>query len=314
MAGYDGFAALGDAIAGGPRRRAEDAYPARLKQNFDAFDALNQARISRAQANARERMTPDMVARALAGDPAAVGELGATTMSMASGQPNLSTFTGGLKDLGDIELQRQQVAAADAGDTARLNRLTAVAGDKLIEQTKISDGIAFDPLGTPDQALVVTPLGEATIAQKGALGDAATTRAGAASTQAQARASLYNTQAAAGGWKPGSGKAPPTAAEQEAKLAFLMAEAGRHAEKRGNDWADAWLRNEMAKAGFEVEPAQDVATPSGVRVPATRAWSQAEVQQAITDARRAISTGRITKEEARKRLHDAGLTNAAGRL
>lgn len=328
MPGYDGFAALGDAIAGGPRRRAETAYPVRLKQNFDAFDALNEARISRAQANARERLSADVVTRALGGDQAALGELGATTMGMASGQPNLSTFTGGLKDLGDIELQRQQVAAAESGDTSRLNRLTAVAGDKMIEQTKISDGIAFDPLGTPDQELVVTPLGQATITQKGALGDAALERAGAAAQQSRSHAALYDTQAAAGGWKPSSGKAPATAAEQEAKIDWILAEGTRKAKamakesgaEAANQYAEAWINEQMSKAGLLVDPArgpqfQNVVgssstVPSGLGdVPTSTAVSEPLLQQ----AQEAISRG-ADPEAVRARLRKMGRSDLAGSI
>ncbi len=52
----------------------------------------------------------------------------------------------------------------------------------------------------------------------------------------------------------------------------------------------------------------------GEAAPATRAWSAAEVQQAISDARKAIASGRITREAAQKRLLDAGLGHAAGAL
>ena len=44
---------------------------------------------------------------------------------------------------------------------------------------------------------------------------------------------------------------------------------------------------------------------------ADRQWTQPEVQQALNDARRAVATGRITREAAAKRLLDAGLRNAA---
>lgn len=97
--GYEGWAALGDMVAGGPRHRAEANYPQRLKQNFDAFDALEQARIRRAQAMAREALPAAIQSSGIQHPDLAAAVLGA-----APGQPNLSTYTGGLQDLGDIEL------------------------------------------------------------------------------------------------------------------------------------------------------------------------------------------------------------------
>lgn len=307
MAGYEGFQALGDAIVGGPGQRAEQQYPVRLKQNFDAFQSLEEARIKRAQAMAREAL-PSAVRSSGIQHP----DLATAILGMASGQPNLGTYTSGLQDLGDIELQRQQVEAAKSGNVDQVNLLNAVAADKLMERTKITGGVAYDPYAAPDATVMLpTPVGAADIDYKSNLGDAAMMRAGAAAAEDVEHARVYSAQAAQGGFRPTAPKIT-TEAQTQAKIDYILAEGTRLAKDRGNEWADAWVNKELAKAGLDLQPVTD-ATELGnaIRVPATKAWSEAEVQKAINDARRAIASGRITKEAARKRLLDAGLANAA---
>lgn len=50
------------------------------------------------------------------------------------------------------------------------------------------------------------------------------------------------------------------------------------------------------------------------RTPATRAYSESEVLQAIRDGREAVRRGKLTREQVQKRLRDAGLGNAAEQI
>lgn len=215
---------LGDLITGGPRRRAEEGYLPRLQQNWDSFHALNRARISRAQANAREGLNPALVQRALGGDQAALGELGALTMGMATGQPNLSTFTGGAKDIAGMTMDRQIGEALALGDLPTAQRLSAVKTDRVLPELGANGGLVFTPV---DGSTSLTPLGESELRTDDAL--VRQRQAGAASNYATAdatrrRVGIAEQQFAlerAGQWNPSGSK--PAAGNR----VFTFFEGGR---------------------------------------------------------------------------------------
>ena len=219
---------LGDFVTGGPGRRADEAYPKRLKQNFDAFKAYEDARISRAQANAREGMTADLVQRALAGDEAALGELGAVSMGMATGQPNFGTFTRGAKDVAEMELDRQIEEALNNGDAAKASRLSAVKNDKVLPELGAGGKVVFTPV---DGSATMTALGDADVAATRALEQQRQAGAGASA----ATAALRNVQAAAGGWNPYSGRSRNPSKEADAQVKAIARDAFYDARAAGDD-------------------------------------------------------------------------------
>ena len=154
MNGYEGWAALGEALGGGNRQSQADAYYKGARESATTFDALAKARISRAQANARESL-PQALRDAQIQHP----DLAASILGMATGQPNLGTYTDGLKDLGDIELERQQLAALGEGNFAHANQLNAVKTDKAYEPVRELGG-SLVPSGVAlgDPAFEVKPL------------------------------------------------------------------------------------------------------------------------------------------------------------
>lgn len=151
-------AVVGDLLTGGADRRAvaQASGPKRMRENFDAFKALEQARASRAQANARDALTADLVQRALTGDQGALGELGATTMQMASGQPNFGTFTSGVQDVATMEIDRQIRDALAQGNTTTARQLSAVKNDKVLPELGAGGDVVFSPV---DGSVEITELG-----------------------------------------------------------------------------------------------------------------------------------------------------------
>lgn len=300
-----GGAALGDLLTGGVAQRTQGVYVDQIRKHGQAADAMWQARERRARALAREAITREEMERA-GYAPQVAGLLSAV---LASGDsPDLRRL-GDFQDPADQLIDQQRREAMEAGDVPRYNRLTAVRTDKAYQPARVVAGnVLPDGVALGDEAFVMQPLPQtqAQIAQRQASGEAALIRA-------------HSSQRT---------MTPPQA---EARVAWIMAQGNqRLAKGESPELVDAWIRNEMAKAGLLADAATPLVTDGAVGVPvrmdalggdapvarprASRAWSQAEVLQAIRDARRAVSTGRISVEEARKRLRDAGLHNAAERL
>lgn len=163
---YSGFAALGDLVAGGPARRSEGEFFKGVKESATAWDALDQAREARARRMARDSL-PNLTREAGVPHP----ELAAALLQMARGQPNLGSVTGGLQDLGEIELERQQVEAMRAGNIRLANQLNAVRADKNYEPVRSVDGNLIPSgvtLGDPDFAIKPLPQTEARVDLLGA--------------------------------------------------------------------------------------------------------------------------------------------------
>jgi hypothetical protein len=153
--GYEGFAALGDVLTGGVKRDAEASYYKGVREGATTAKLLDEARQERSRAMARDAL-PDAVRASGLAHP----ELAMAILGMAQGQPNLGTLTSGYQDLAELELQRQQVQAMDAGNIRRANELGAVRTDKNYEPVRelggayIPSGVA---LGDPEFQARPTP-------------------------------------------------------------------------------------------------------------------------------------------------------------
>lgn len=178
----NGWAALGDILAGGTRRRAAAAGAAEVRARAGLDELMAAARIKQQEAIARDRLADSYRTMGVVNPEAAAG------VSLSG--VNFKDLTGGLGDMTDQALESEAAAAARAGDVDAVNRLNAVRAKHLIERTKIESGQAYDPYTAPTaQTIVMTPLGDAMIGEK---------RAAAAENTAQAdaaRANIIRTQA-----------------------------------------------------------------------------------------------------------------------
>lgn len=211
---------------------------------------------------------------------------------LRGGFANFEQGTGGLRDLADLALQRDAVAIAKDPnpDVAVLNRLLA------------SRNTGGGPL-SPQQASVV-PLGAALVesaqaqaGQRQALADAARARVGATGSQAAALDALADLRRRT---NPNLRVTKPGAVLQTGPAPTLAEELGS-----------------VADIGPESETfvVTDQTGPQGARLSDLQHQQrEQEGLQALNDARRAVQSGRISKEAARKRLYDAGYQNLAGRL
>ncbi|HEL3212206.1 TPA: hypothetical protein ACGCGV_000197 [Stenotrophomonas maltophilia] len=190
------------------------AYSAEMDRQQKLEAAKAEARYKRAQAvlaegNVSQRGVmndPALLGRFLAGDTDARNEyLTAATLA----NPNVD-----IKTLGEgLQVLYRQAARDKAvlGDADNPNAELFGVANGPVETTKISDGVAYSPLGSSSQSLNVTPLGEAAIGQRRASAAASyasadNSRASAARTR-QAMAIDQSDVLGGGAARPG-GKAP----------------------------------------------------------------------------------------------------------
>ena len=330
---------LGDIVTGGPQARGKEAYVDQLRKNGQAADALWGARKARAVAIANEAAQRGETIQAL---------MGTDEVARAQSMANLGLAGVNIRNLGDyarpdyVTNERARQAAVLGGDSVNAARYRSAAeGTDYKPVTVNAQGVAYDqyaPLG--EIAFKTTPIADAAIADKARRADAYVLgqQAGAAQRYAaagasKARAGVYNAQAAAGGFNPNSGgqaranaavkainadraangEPPLTKAEETQVLTAVAA---------GRDFTIPLSNSRNpTKAGVSPNTDNGVGTPSvlgesapaaRVRAKAARAWSQSEVQQAISEARSLVASKRITPAEAAARLRSAGLHNAAG--
>lgn len=195
---------LGELLFGRGGARDDKAYYQGQATGSLVSDRMASARKSRAAAmidedrlGARQGITPEAV----------------TTAGYAPNQAALlgdilrSNTNVDLRDLGTLQSPGAGQALADAGtamrggDTGLGNALLALASGKPLETTKVAQGQAFNPYGTPDQQVNLTAIGDALVREKGA--SAADKSASAGAHHATAR--LRNVQADAGGYNPRTG-------------------------------------------------------------------------------------------------------------
>lgn len=317
--GYKGWAALGEMIAGGDRGRQRDTYDKALLNAYRADDAMQQARRARSLAlidadrlAARQGITPD-----------ALGELGySAAAAPVLGDILRSNSTVNLGNLGEFQRPGYDQAAAvareailgDAPDVPAYNRANAFMEGKPYDPV-VQQGGTMRPLGVAlgDPEFVAVPTPEAG-ARMAALGE----RTDAAVARDMARAGVYDAQAAVGGFNPNTGRRAgkiTNEAEQQAKIDWIMAEGTRLAKDRGEAWAEAWMNEQLAKAGMLVTPArgpqfQNVEGSSST-VPAS--LGEPAAPDMLAQARDAIARG-ADPEKVRARLRDLGHADLAGQL
>jgi hypothetical protein len=166
--GYEGFAALGDLIMGGPQARAQLQYPKYYDQAMQAKNTearhdilLEQGAVARAKRIAAEAMPEKARAYLLSvGQSPQAADLSTAVFGMANGQPNLGTFTKGLGDIADMELDRQIREKLEAGDVPGAQRLSAVKTDKVLPTLEAGGKAVFTPI-TGEAAM--TALGDAAV-------------------------------------------------------------------------------------------------------------------------------------------------------
>lgn len=261
---------------------------------------------------------------------------------MPNGYAELGAFLGGNSDAGAkayADQQRRNALAADAMFAARQERAKALAREGLAEALS---GVYTDPAQARLAAAVLgsasTPnmrnLGEfedpaarALFAERQAAFDAGDMKRVNAATAVLGDKQYEPLTLGAGGkavFDPVLGETTLTplgesALDAENALTQQRVVTGEAATTRANAaagreaaHADLYRRTDpnrpRSTGGHGKKPAL------GEAAPASRVWSPADVQQAIDDARAAIKTGRITREEAQKRLLAAGLAHAAGAL
>lgn len=224
-----------------------------------------------------------------------------------SGAGNFQQGTSGIQNLADLAIQSQarDLAGQQNPDLAMFNRILATRS-----------GAGGGPL-SPQEASVV-PLGEAMVQKErtqaaldAARGVTETARQGALAAQAGAAHALEQQRLhpfKVG--KPGSQVYTP--GDLGASVApSSTPPAGALAENIG-----AFIQDFVETEGRAPSPAelQTIASGGTVKTQPQQKFTQQEAQQALDDARKAVASGRISKEAARKRLYDAGLTKTAERL
>lgn len=217
-----------------------------------------------------------------------------------AGAGNFQQGTGGLQNLADLVIQSQarDLAGQQNPDVAMFNRILATRS-----------GAGGGPL-SPEQSQVA-PLGEAMV-QKAR--NQAALEAARVATEGARRGS-FEAQADARRFKVGKpGQQVYTVPGGAPALGDIVPTSGGQGVGAPSD--PAFVQQFTEDMG-RPPTAQDMATiASGglVQREAPRVFTQQEAQQALDDARKAVASGRISKEAARKRLYDAGLTKTAERL
>ena len=302
MGDYSGFATLGDIITGGSRREAEANYPKYLAEAAGYGKALDVAAQERAKRLARDVVGEKYRAWAASqGLSPEAADLGATYAT--GGNMNLNTQIAGSERLQDMGFDRLIDEALQAGDQKRAQQLSAVKTDKILPTLEAGGKAVFTPV---TGGVELTNLGDAAIGAENALAE-----------QRAAAGRLSNVKANAGGFAPraphsgGGGSRGRSASEAKAIIGALQKQMNRPLtpDEIATIYSGGDFNFQDAPGGSLGDAAPGNALPAGV--------SQEhydEVGQALKDARAAVATGRITKEEARQRLIKAGYKASAARL
>ena len=185
--GYEGWGKLGDLLGGGVKRDSEKAYVDQLNKNYVAYGNLEQARKERAQAmiaqgqvdargTLQDRINAQYAAHGLKPEDAGV----AGAFALSDSTPNFNTHMGGTERITDMAVDEQIQDALTKGDLKRARILSAVKTDKVLPVSK--GGEVFDAVNATS---TVTPLGSATIAEKGSRVTANNARAKASEASAR---------------------------------------------------------------------------------------------------------------------------------
>lgn len=175
-------AALGDALFGNGRAAYNDQLGTEYKLAY-ALEQARQARNARVLGDqnvaSRQGLTADLIGRARAGDVDALNQL--TAYGLTS---NDKVDLGMLGQTQEFAMRQAARDKAVLGDPLNPNSELFGIANGPVETTKISDGVAYSPLGSSSQTVNVTPLGEAAIGQRNA--SAASSYASANSSNASA--------------------------------------------------------------------------------------------------------------------------------
>lgn len=289
--GFRAGATLGDILFG---KSDGSAYQDQLGKNYETQGLMHkrdklmeEAGIARAMNLSRGVVNADLVRRVMSGDLDAQAEMGAATWQ-AGRTPNMSNFTRGLGDLQEQDFLRKASVAAGLGDMQGTQAMMAGAGD-LQKMNDIKGGYQFNPLEVGGDA----------VALEGELAKIGKTNADAALVDAKrTNPALY--------------RAPPKGAPEPVEPSTAEAILAKIEEKDGKlPPAQRAAMYEGLVTGREF--LQKVPT-LGEGADAGSRPSEADVLKAISDGRRAIASGRISRAEAKQRLIDAGMPTAAGRL
>lgn len=278
------------------------------RAHFDANRAMDQAQDAQIKRLAREGISASDIEAAQKGDVAASARLGEALLRSAP-TPNLRNYTGGAQDFQEMGFRQQASEAAAAGRLGDANAALWGVASGPQRVNAIDNGYQLNPLEVGGAA-AATPTENARIAEIGA------------------RKSVSDAKAAAGGFRPtagGSGKR--SAGESKAIVAALQKEMGRQltAEEVATVYSGGDFNFKAAPLGAPkgdptslrwIDGGQETIVPlgSGSAVTPSKPVNVAEEMSALSEAKAALATGRITKGEAQRRLREAGYNTAAGML
>jgi hypothetical protein len=292
--GYEGYAALGDVIAGGASRRSELDLPKYQREAADSFSALEKARMQRARALAQENAPAAHRAWALkSGMSPEAAELGAVYSQLGE---NFNSHMGGSQKIGDMEMDRQMLEALKRGDHVAARNLSAVKTDSVLPELGAGGKIVFSPV---DGEVELTPLGSASADSM----DAMTANRLAATETARARTEkLLMPQT------PRRSKIQERAATADEDMALIEREIGR--KLSGVERAD-YLQGKAIKLGKDGSGLGDtlvteVADSTVSKV--GRSAAEIEGLRMRAHAKRAIADGKPV-EAVRKRLVELGYSH-----
>lgn len=183
-----GWQRLGEMLGGGSRRASEDAYTKRLGEMLLLGGRDQQLQQAMMETNARRGIGERLAASGMSPEQAALGEY----ILQGGMGSDYSSLTQGL---GRMQEQGFRQSAVDAPDLQTANRYLMGVANSPQDLTKISGGMAYNPLETPGASpMVTTAVGDSVIGANRALAG-----------QRNAAANLSNVKAAAGGFAPSSG-------------------------------------------------------------------------------------------------------------
>lgn len=177
-----GWSRLGQ-VLGGNGAVQRNAYMRGQQQGVQAADVLQQAQRRRDQNMGFSTITPELMARVNAGDPDAIAALQSGALH---GGINYQQLGAGQGDFQKQAYQRQLMQQAQSGTPIQsMNPMLAVLGGKPVDVTKVSDGVAYNPVVAPgDQNIDPTAVGQSSIAR--AMAAANQSNAGAGKNAAEA--------------------------------------------------------------------------------------------------------------------------------
>lgn len=163
MNGYEGWASLGQMLAGGDRRGIADAYD-------DQYD--RRARREKLLQDAAQARMKSIAMHGLGSDLGAIGLENPDSLAnlIRAGAANFPQLLSGLETQQGMGIRNEALGLARSGaDVPGMNRLISVLSERPFEATKIAGQNLYDPSLPPTQEVATTPQGLANIAADAAL-------------------------------------------------------------------------------------------------------------------------------------------------